>query len=267
MNISIVSSSDYECEFTLKNSSGPIANALRKTMMNHVPMLAIDKIVSIENTSVLPNEQLIQRLYFIPMISTNVDNYEMFNECKCDKDCDKCSISFSIDVKNTTKSNITVYSDDIIVDSSIVKPFKESKYGIPITKLSPGQVFIVKGFIKKGTGKFHSKWSPVGTTFYKFLPVVNIKNKSEMTLEDKKKLVQVCPVNVFSLKKGKKSNDIEDILIDVEKCTMCNECVYQFPNQLEIGYSTETIFFTVESIGSLKVDVIINNALEFLKTV
>ncbi len=34
MNIDILSTDDYNCEFMLSNSSGPIANALRKTMMN-----------------------------------------------------------------------------------------------------------------------------------------------------------------------------------------------------------------------------------------
>lgn len=287
MNISILSSSDYECEFLLKDSSGPIANALRKVMMNEIPVLAIDKIEEIKNTSVLTNEQIIQRLYLIPIVSSSemAEKLELHDKCKCDKDCEKCSIPFSISVENNTNKNKTVYADDIIMSSlnSGIKVFKQGQYSIPITKLAPSQKFIVKGYIKKGLGKQHAKWIPTGTAFYKFMPVVKINNGSELSNEDKEKLISICPTKVFSSsskslknsknKKSTSSNlvDIEDIssniLIDSTKCTLCNECVYQFPKNAEVGYTSDEIVFSVESVGSLRVDKIINDSLEFLKNI
>ena len=87
----------------------------------------LEEIVEIKNTSVLTSEQLIQRLYFIPLVSDNIDDYTIFNECKCLKNCEKCSIPFTIDVKNNTKENTVVYSDSIQIENSIVKVFKETK--------------------------------------------------------------------------------------------------------------------------------------------
>ncbi len=268
MNINLLKSTDYECEFLLSESSGPIANALRKTMMNNIPVFAIDKIEEIKNSSVLTNEQIIQRLNYIPIVSSVVDKFEIYNECKCDKECEKCSIPFSINVSNNGKKNITVYADEIKIENSEVKVYKENpKYSIPITKLAPNQTLIVKGLIKKGKGKQHSKYNPVGTAYYKFMPVVKIKDEKEMSKENKNKLVKVCPVNVFSLNSKNKVSDIEDLMIDSSKCTMCNECVYQFPQNAEIGYSTDTILFYVESVGSLKVNKIVNDSIEYLKNI
>lgn len=272
MNITINSSSDYECVFTLNGSTAAIANALRRTMMTHVPMFAIDTISDIQNTSVMTTEQIINRLFYIPFVSTNIDEFNMNNECTCDKDCEKCSISFSVDITNTTNDILDVTSYDIKTNNDIVKPYDETEYPIVITKLVPGQVCIINGYIKKGIGQQHSKWSPVGTVAYKFMPSIKIDYKN-MSQEDKEKLVKVCPMNVFSLsdkvlKKKKKMNatgDIEDILMDLGKCTYCYECVNVFPNKVTVEPNSETIVFTVESVGSLTVDTIIKKALLLLK--
>jgi DNA-directed RNA polymerase alpha subunit len=294
MNITILSSSDYECEFLLKDSSGPIANALRKVMMNEIPILAIDKIEEIKNTSVLTNEQIIQRLNFIPIVSNSEKalNLELHDKCKCDKECEKCSIPFSISVENNSNKNKTVYADDIKIEESNlgVKVFKEGKYSIPITKLAPGQTLIVKGFIKKGLGKQHSKWIPTGTVFYKFMPVVKVNDSKSLSFDEREKLISICPTKVFSLKSSLSSSsslvtknndkkkklsvatpnsvvDIESLQIDPTKCTMCNECVYHFPKNAEVGYTSDEIIFSVESVGSLRVDKIVNDSLEFLKSI
>ncbi len=257
MDISIKSISDYECDFILHNSSPSIANALRKTLMSHVPIFAIHHIHTIQNTSVIIDEQIIQRLHYIPFISSNIDEYKAHNECDCDKECKECSIQFSINVTNTTNKIIDVTSFDIQTDHSIIKPFHDSTYGIIITKLVPGQKCIINGNIKKGYGKQHSKWSPVSTVSYNFLPVIDISNQLKHNKDNVKQLISVCPTNVFS--------DIEDLKINQEKCTLCNECVYKFPKDIKVGYITNTISFKVESTGSLKVNTIIEKALDILK--
>ena len=276
MNISILETSENECKFLLKNTSGPIANALRRVMLNHIPIFAIDTISSIENTSVLIDEQCIQRLFYIPILSNKADRFKMHDECKCIDNCNECSIPFSIHVENKSKNNITVYDTDIKIEDSDIKTVKETKYNIPITKLAPGQKFFVEGFIKKGLGKDHSKWSPVSTAYYRFMPSIEIKDKKNLTSSQKEELVKVCPSGVFSINvegktkiktktKSSSVSDIEDLFIDNKKCTMCNECVYKFPQLASVGYLNDTIIFSVESTGVLSVDKIINDSLTFLK--
>ena len=254
MDINFLSSSDYECEFILKNTTSKIANSLRKIILNEIPIFAIDTIVDIKNTSLLLDEQLIQRLTYIPFISPSVDNYVLENECTCDKECDKCSIEFSINVENKTSKPITVYNTDII--SPKIKIYTDSKYGIPITKLNPGQHLNVNGFIKKGVGKNHSKWSPVSSATYRYMP--DIKTTSNLTLEDKKKLVKICPMGVFSV-------DIEDLKYDTQKCTMCNECVYNYKDDVVVDYLKDTVIFTIESTGCLVVEKILSDALDIFQ--
>ena len=268
MNIEIIYSDDYDASFKLKKSSGPIANALRRTMMSHIPILAIDSIETIENTSILTNDQIILRLIYIPIVSESVDKFNHHLECDCDKECEKCSVHFSINVSNPSDSNIvkTVYSSDIQIDdinANGVQVYHSSdKYFIPITKLAQGQKLFVSGYIKKGIGKDHSKWSPVCTSSYTFVPKVDIKNRSELSELDVKKLVGLCPTKVFK----SKANDIEDLQIDSNKCVACNECVYAFPKNATLDFIQDEIIFSVETTGSLKANTVIQNAIEILKT-
>lgn len=257
LQIKLLSSSEYECDFMLEQCTPALANILRRTLMNGVPTFAIDTIDKIENTSVIIDEQIIQRLSYIPIVSTIVDQYVIYNECTCDKDCDKCSIPFEINVTNTTPTSIEVSSSDITIQHPEVRVFFENKYSIPITKLTPGQKCIIRGKIKKGIGKQHSKWSPVGTASYKFLPQFSFKRS--LTSEEKTKLVNVCPMNVF-----KKVGDIEDLHITVEKCTVCNECVNEFPDVVVMQFKTDSAVFKVESVGQLEVDQVIKRALSVI---
>lgn len=259
LHIRLISTSDYECDFVLEDCTPAMANMLRKACMSHVPTLAIDTIDFIKNTSVIIDEQITQRLSYIPIVSTVVDNYVIYNECTCDKDCEKCSISFEIDVSNTTNSIVEVSSHDIKINHPDVSVFFDTKYGIPITRLTPGQVCIIRGKIKKGTGKHHSKWSPVGTSSYKFLPQFSFKRK--LVQEEKEKLVKICPMNVF-----KQVSDIEDLQLSVEKCTVCMECTNEFPNLIDMKFKTDSAVFKVESVGQLEVDMIIKKAVQIVQS-
>ena len=162
-------------------------------------------------------------------------------------------------VMNTLLPNLDISLSDIskmkdtffINNLSKIKIYTDSKYGIPITKLNPGQ-----HLIKKGVGKNHSKWSPVSSATYRYMP--DIKTTSNLTLEDKKKLVKICPMGVFSV-------DIEDLKYDTKKCTMCNECVYNYKDDVVVDYLKDTVIFTIESTGCLLVGKILNDALDILK--
>ncbi|ETO10928.1 DNA-directed RNA polymerase, partial [Reticulomyxa filosa] len=94
---------------------------------------------------------------------------------------------------------------------------------IIVAKLRPGQTIECWMKAKRGVGKTHSKWSPVGTAFYRLLPEIVIDDEL-LTNNDALYLKNVCPMNVF---------DIEDIAknghgLKVSRprdCTMCRECI------------------------------------------
>lgn len=61
----------------------------------------------IENTSVLHDEFLVQRIGLIPFVSDAVDLFEYPWKCDCaskgQEDCQKCKAHFVLQVKNTDK--------------------------------------------------------------------------------------------------------------------------------------------------------------------
>ncbi|CDJ56202.1 DNA-directed RNA polymerases I and III subunit RPAC1, putative [Eimeria maxima] len=68
---------------------------------------------------------------------------------------------------------------------------------ILITKLRPGQEIELYGYLEKGLGKTHAKWSPVATAVYRLEPefVFNTPIKGE----EAKELKELCPMGVFDI--------------------------------------------------------------------
>jgi DNA-directed RNA polymerase II subunit RPB3 len=63
-----------------------MANALRRVMISEVPTMAIHMVNIYENTSVLHDEFITQRLALIPFLSESVDKYKYTWECDCNAD-------------------------------------------------------------------------------------------------------------------------------------------------------------------------------------
>lgn len=89
--------------FVLSNCDVSLANALRRVMISEVPTMAIHMVNIYENTSVLHDEFLTQRLALIPFVSDSVDKYKYTWECDCnpgDGECQTCKTYFALSVKN-----------------------------------------------------------------------------------------------------------------------------------------------------------------------
>ena len=113
--IKIVNVNFNDIKFELYNTELTIANALRRIIISEVPTMAIDLVEIQENTSALHDEYLAHRCGLIPLVSRDVDNFNMLNECNCDNgNCSKCGVSFELAVKNINddaKINLEVTSD------------------------------------------------------------------------------------------------------------------------------------------------------------
>ena len=96
--INIVSSDKYTIKFELSNTDLTVANALRRIIIAEVPTMAIDIVEINENTSALHDEFIAHRCGLIPLVSHDVDNYKMLEECdECLRgDCPKCSVRFNL---------------------------------------------------------------------------------------------------------------------------------------------------------------------------
>lgn len=159
--------------FDLKNVDASTANALRRIMIAEIPTMTIDLVEFDENTTVLSDEVLAHRLALIPLISKEFASFVYPDECICkDRQCSKCSVTFKLEVEGSDKINNVTSDDFYVVGNSNVKPVnykneQNSDAPILIVRLKPKQQLKLTAIVRKGTGKDHSKWSPVVTATYK----------------------------------------------------------------------------------------------------
>jgi len=166
--------------FSISDIDCSIANGLRRIMISDIPIIAIDYVEIIENTSCLLDEFIVHRLGLIPLLSDKADNYNFREQCDCISGCNKCSIKMILNKKNNTNETISVYSSDIISDDSNVSPVSYSlnnslndtnssftnSNGILLLKLAPNQTINLISYACKSIGKEHSKYSCVCPVSY-----------------------------------------------------------------------------------------------------
>ncbi|CDJ69178.1 DNA-directed RNA polymerases I and III subunit RPAC1, putative [Eimeria necatrix] len=129
---------------------------------------------------------------------------------------------------------------------------------ILITKLRPGQEIELFGFLEKGLGKTHAKWSPVATAVYRLEPEFVFTSPIEG--EDAEELKELCPMGVF---------DIEDSTGRAyakfpRNCTTCRACLERFENQLQLNKIPDQFIFSIESTGSVPAPELFEMAVEVL---
>lgn len=148
MKISKTTGRGNNLKFELRNAPVSIANAIRRTMMVEVPIMAIDEVDFFENNSSLFDEFIAHRLGLVPL-TTDLKTYKLPEEC-CGGNCGKCSVVLTLDAKGPK----TVYSKDLKSEDPKIKPV-EGK--IPIMMLGNNQNLKFEARARLGKGKTHSK--------------------------------------------------------------------------------------------------------------
>lgn len=149
MKISKLKSKGNKLSFVLEDGTVAMANALRRTMMSEVPVMAIDEVDFFENTSGLFDEFIAHRLALIPL-TTDLKMYKLPEDC-CGGNCAKCSTVISLDVKGPA----TVYSKDLRSEDKKIRPVEGE---IPIIKLREDQNLKFEARARLGKGKTHAKY-------------------------------------------------------------------------------------------------------------
>ncbi|MBI4438474.1 DNA-directed RNA polymerase subunit D [Candidatus Woesearchaeota archaeon] len=155
--------------FAARDTTGAFVNALRRTVANEVPVMAVEDVEVRKNSSVLYDEVIAHRLGLVPL-KTDLESYTLPEECKCGgAGCARC------------QAKLTLVADDAgIVYSEMMKP-KDPKVkpvfsGMPIVKLLKGQKLEVEVTAVLGKGKAHVKWKP-GLLYYKHYPVIRMSGE------------------------------------------------------------------------------------------
>ena len=172
--IKILELKDRFIRFEIRNISTGAANALRRTLINDVPKLAIDRVVFrhgqirsndgnvFDSSLPLFDEMVAHRIGLIPIKSDLKMNFR--DECTCGgKGCSLCTVSYNI---NRTGPGLVTSADLLpFTGNTELVP---TDMNIPIVKLGPKQALLVTAEAYMGKASTHIKWQATSAVAYKY---------------------------------------------------------------------------------------------------
>jgi len=241
--------------FKLKNSNPAYANTLRRILLMEVPVLAIDEVIILENTTPLYDEIIAHRLGLLP-ISTPPGEFNLREECVCEgHGCTQCEISLNLEKESEAMGEIeTLFSGEFIPEDPKVAPVNSE---VPILRMTGGQKITVQAIARLGYGKKHAKWQS-SIVYYKYDPVITIDNTKNSDWDE---VIKNCPPQILEAKDGK--------TLTVTKptdCILCGLCVEHAPNKsVKVETSAKDFIFTIDSLGQMSVLELLEQGLNKIK--
>ncbi|KAL4966057.1 DNA-directed RNA polymerase core subunit RPC40 [Aspergillus stella-maris] len=294
-----------EASFSLIGLDASIANAFRRIVMAEVPTLAIENVYVHNNTSVIQDEVVAQRLGLIPL-KGSVEGLNWMRWCKKGGEDETSSeladfntIVLRLDVECTKNPNAArdeqdprklyknahVYAKDIVYhpvgrqeqfffDEGAIQPVNPD---ILIAKLRPGQKMEMEMHCVKGIGADHAKFSPVATATYRLMP--DIKILRPIIGDDAKKFAKCFPKGVIALEpvtaEDERQNDeyrgrsgeVKAVVRDAFNDTVSRECLRheEFQGKVKLGRIRDHFIYNVESSGQFNSDVLFLESIKVLK--
>ncbi|MFH1586941.1 MAG: DNA-directed RNA polymerase subunit D [Candidatus Diapherotrites archaeon] len=226
---------DNVARILIKGADTAFVNGIRRTVMNAVPTLAVEDVSVYENSSILFDEFIAQRIGFLP-IRTDPKRYKAGEK-----------VTFMLEKEGPG----TVYSRDIkSTDPKIEIELKK----VPILKIKKGQKIKMEMKAAVGTGREHVKWQPAVIS-YQELPIITLEKGCNLC----DKCVKECPKGVLEVK-GKKVT-----LKDPYMCNLCGNCRDVCDKHaINIDYEKNSFIINIENHGNLKNAQIFSLAAEIL---
>lgn len=231
-----VSKKGNTARLMIKGTSAAVMNAIRRSIMNEVPVFAIEDIQMYENSGVMYDEFLSHRIGLLP-ISTDLKTYKLGDKVK-----------LSLEAKGPG----TIYSSSIKSADPKVEVVSKT---VPLTKLGQNQNLKMEMDAVLGTGKEHAKWQP-GLASYRMLPELVVHKERE----NWKKVIESCPKNVLDVKAKKL------VLTDPVGCNLCGACMEECKDgEIEIIPDETSYIVTIETFGGLSNSEIVEKAVDRLQ--
>ncbi len=222
-------------KYIVKGISPAFINAVRRSIMLHMPCLAIEDVSIYENDSVMFDEFLAHRLGMLP-IKMDGKSYKLGDKVK---------------MVLEKEGPCTVYSKDI---KSTDPKIEITDKNIPITKLSKGQKIKLEMQAVVLSGKDHAKWQPA-VVGYREMPSLAVSKECNNCGD----CVKICPVNVLEIK-GKKVT-----MTNPEECSICGACVDTCKKEaLKLQFDKSTFVFIIEPITGMSAKEVIGGTVKVL---
>ena len=242
MQIEIVEMEDTRAKFILKNSSPAMANALRRTMLQDIPKMAIDKVdfhlgpimqddKEYESVTSLFDEIIAHRLGLVPVPTT--DQFTFQKDCSCGGvGCPGCSIMYSLNKVGPG----TVLSGDL-------------------------QAVLIYATAVMGTAKQHVKWQAAFGVGYSYMPAIEIDAAKAADSDVRDYAVKSYP-GLFKVEDGKLVVD------DIYRASRYGKAIQQDPvlqDAVSIDWDDSNFIFKFETDGSLTAQQVLDKAVEILE--
>ncbi|KAH6562857.1 hypothetical protein BASA83_008904 [Batrachochytrium salamandrivorans] len=268
-------------EFDIIGVDASISNALRRILIGEVATMAIENVYIMNNTGVMHDEILAQRLGLIP-INADPRLFD-FREGADDPPTDLNTLVFRLKVKCTRNPHASAseinptnkYIDSEVLSRHLVwepqgdqvekfqdngiRPYYDE---ILITKLRPGQEIEAELHCQKGIGKEHAKWSPVATASYRLLPEIQILKP--ITGEDAEKFKKCFPEGTVKvvMKDGVKHAEIANPRKDTASREVLRHA--EFIDKVLLTRVRDHFIFSIESTGALAPQLLFQEASQIL---
>ncbi|OLL22709.1 DNA-directed RNA polymerases I and III subunit RPAC1 [Neolecta irregularis DAH-3] len=275
-----------DLEFDLIHVDASIANAFRRILIAEIPTMAIEYVYVGNNTSVIQDEVLAQRLGLIP-IKAHPDLFEWYISAPEGEDTnptDQDTIVLSLralcernpNAKKDETDPLKLYSNAHILAGDIKwesqgrqsewfagNPIDVVNKDILIAKLRPGQEIDITMHAIKGIGKDHAKFSPVSTASYRLLPTIHIT--SPITGADARKFQKCFPKGVIDL--IERNGEKVAVVRDTRKDTVSRECLRydEFKDKVKLGRIRDHFIFSIESTGIMAPDELFIKSVQILR--
>ena len=216
----------FESSFSLIGIDASVANAFRRILIAEIPTLAIEYCYVYNNTSIIQDEVLAQRLGLVPLKG---GKHGLLNWLRWWKkpeegedqtnsfDYNTVMLSLKIACTRNEKAapgetdplkayhNAHVYAKDIKFEPfggqlehfSGQDAIAPTNPDILVAKLRPGQCIDIAMHAIKGIGSDHAKFSPVATASYRLLPTITITKP--ILGKDAEKFARCFPRGVIKL--------------------------------------------------------------------
>ena len=242
MKLEVLHKDKNKAVFVIEGINAPIANMIRRYVMNYVPTLAIEEVEFSKNSSALYDEILAHRLGLIP-IKTDLKSYNFMGDCKCKgKGCNHCQLILAL----KSKGPCTVYSGGLESKDKDCTPVYDK---MPIVKLLEDQELKIEAVAVLGMGKDHAKFCP-GLIYYRGYPDIKVNKDSDL-----KAALEHIPKDVL-VQKGQ-GLEIKDML----KWKESYEDILE-KNGIKVDASKENYVFYLESWGQLDAKEILVKAVD-----
>lgn len=251
MNITIVSQTEDTIRFLIDGVDTAFVNALRRTIVSEVPTMTIEDIFYFDNSSLVPDEILANRIGFVPL-KTDLESYVLPEDCDCEAElgCPRCRAVLTMDIEAEDET-INVYSGDLMPDDPNTAPVSEK---ILLAKLAEGQAIRFEAYAQLGKGEDHPKWSPTSMCVYQNVSLVPV-TEMEKARECMDDCGDAAVIEGDYLK-----------IIDIQKFDSCKRCRDLVPHKQILGnFKPDEFLFTVESTGALSPENIVTHAVKILK--